>query len=204
MTEHAGSARESPDVRRLVGALVEHYRELNSCRWHMGKLFIQVQEKFARAGGRPLTDADLENETRLGRELAERESALGHRIGAVYNDLRRRLGEDEDAIERFLQTKPPVSPAEARTFGRIAERFSEAQTVTHRLSPLVDLVDYAALNGLTLDADPGELEVSLLQPDGRWMKRRFAGCDVEQLHQTVVALKVQRGIPVEEDGVDRD
>ena len=65
---------------------------------------------------------------------------------------------------------------------------------------MVQLVEYAKLNGMTFgDADPGASEISLLQQSGGWKKCAFRDCSADELKQTVIAIKVQRGIPVEKD-----
>ena len=65
---------------------------------------------------------------------------------------------------------------------------------------MVQLAEYAELNGLTFGkADPGTSEISVIQEGGRWKRYTFRDCPVDELKQTVVAIKAQRGIPIEKD-----
>jgi len=205
MTKAKEMAKKRPEIRKVLDALMDLVGEHNVCCLDIGKLFNRIQERFQQSAGAVLTDADLEAETRSLKGLASKESSICYRMGVKYNELRRLLG-NEDA-EGLIADEPRLEFTEVGLHGRVAEQFSEAQTVANGIHKMVQLVQYADLNGMTLgDADPGGIQISLLQNDGRWKSRKFRDCCADELGQTVIVIKAQRGIPVDDpfDNFDLD
>lgn len=203
MSKAREMAKKKPEMRKVLDALLDLVGEHNVCCLDMGKLFNRVQERFQQSGGAGLTDADLEPETRLLKGVASKESSICHRIGVKYNELRGIIGR-EDA-EALIADDPRLELSEAVLYGRVAEQFNEAQTIANGIHKMVQLVQYADLNRMTLaDADPGAIQISLLQSDGRWKSRKLRDCSADELGQTVIAIKAQRGIPVDDPWDDFD
>jgi hypothetical protein len=122
-------------------------------------------------------------------------------MGLKYNELSQLLGREQ--TEALIEEDPRLSGTEIVLFGKIAACFMEAHTLAHGIHKMVEFVKYAELNGMTLgNADPGATEISVIQEGGRWKKRAFRDCSTDELAETVLALKLQRGIPVEDDLFD--
>lgn len=197
-------AKKKPEIRKVVTALIDISSEHNVCCLDLGRLFSQIDKRFKQAAAAGVTNVDLEtDETRSLKSLASKESSICYRMGLKYNELRGILGRED--TEALIADEPMLECSEAALFGKVAEQFSEAQAVANGIHKMVQLVEYAELNGMTLgDTDPGATEISLLQNDGRWKRRKLRDCRIEDLEQTVIALKTQRGIPVDDpwDSID--
>lgn len=198
-------ARQKPVGRGIVDSLLDLAGEHNCCCLEMGKLFNQIQKRFQEAGEKGLTDSDLEQETKSLTALTSQESSICYRMGLKYNELRGLLGPQDAQV--LLDKRPLLSNGEIVLYGKVAENFTEAQTVAYGIHKLVSLVEYAELNHMTVRGlDPGTSEVSLLHSDGKWKKCKFRDCSADELGQTVIAIKAQRGIPIEDtfDSFDLD
>jgi hypothetical protein len=123
-------------------------------------------------------------------------------MGLKYNELRALLGQEQ--AEALIEDDPSLSFTKVVAYGEVCERFSEPHTIAYGIQKMVLLVEYADLNGITFgDADPGASEISLIH-EGRWKRCTVRKCSVDELQQTVIAIKAQRGIPVEKDFDDYD
>jgi len=197
-------AKENPEIRKVLDALVGIFMEHNLCCYEIGTLFNRIRE-LPQAGHEGLSKSDREAKTRALNEQMSKESSICYRMGLKYDELRRLLGQQE--AEALIENDPKLSFTDVVLYGKVAERFSESQVVAHGIHKMVPLVEYAELNGMTLaDADPGASEISLLQNDGRWKRRKFRDCSADELGQTVIAIKAQRGILVDDtlDSFDLD
>ncbi len=193
-------ANENPEIRKVLDVLVQLFTEHNGCCYEMGTLYNRIQ-KFQHAGAEGLNESDLEAETRSLKRLASKESSICYRMGLKYNELRQLLGQEE--AEALIENDPKLSFTKVVLYGKVAERFSEPHTVAYGIEKMVQLAEYAELNGMTLgEVDPGASEISVIQEGGRWKRCAFRDCPVDELKQTVVAIKAQRGIPVGKDPDD--
>ncbi len=198
MSQAEQIANEKPEVRKVLDVLVQLFTEHNACCYEMGTLYKRIQTKLQRAGAEELRESDLEAETTALKGQASRDSSICYRMGLKYNELRQLLGQ-EDA-EALIEDDPSLSFADVALFGKVADRFSEPHTVNHGIEKMVQLAEYAELNDMTFgEADPGASEISVIQEGGRWKRCAFRDCPVDELKQTVVAIKAQLGIPVEND-----
>ncbi len=201
MSRKKGIAKKKPEIRKVLDGLMGLFTEHNGCCLELGTLFNRIQERFEQAGGGEL----LEAETRSLKGLAAKESSICYRMGRKYNELSQLLG--REAAEALIEDDPRLSFTDVILYGKVAEQFSELQIVGQGIHKMVQLVEYAALNRMTLgEADPGATQISLLQNDGRWKSCRLRDCSVDELGQTVIAIKAQRGIPVDDpfDSFDLD
>jgi hypothetical protein len=197
MSKAEQMAKEKPEIQKVLDGLIELFTEHNRGCYEMGTLYNRIQE-FQKAGAEGLDESDLEAETRSLKGLASKESSICYRMGLKYNELRHFLGQ-EDA-EALIEDDPRLSFTDVILYGKVAERFSEPHTVAYGIEKMVELAEYAELNGITFEkADPGACEISVIQEGGRWKRCTFRDCRVDELKQTVVAIKVQRGIPIEKD-----
>jgi hypothetical protein len=191
-------AKQRPEVGKMLDVLTALVKEHDVCCWRIGNLFNQVQDKFQNAEGKELSDRDLEIEATSMQNQMLRESSLCHQIGLKYNELHQLIG--RKIAEQLIEEHPRISGTDVVLYGKVAERFNESQTVTYGIHKIGGLVKYAELNGITLgNGDPGASEISLLQGDGRWKKCAFRDCSADDLQQTVLAIKVQKGIPLDDE-----
>ena len=200
MSKLENLADKKPEIQKVLDVLVELSTEHDGCCWEMGDIYNRIQEKFRRAGPAGLTDKDLETETASLKTQSAKDSSICYRIGTKYNELCQLLGQDE--AEVLKEDHPRLIFSELAPFGKVAERFTEEHSVAYGMEKMVHLIEYAELNRLTLDGDPGQTEVSLLQEDGRWKRIKFRACSADELAHTVIALKAQKGLPVDNDFYD--
>jgi hypothetical protein len=194
MSKAEQMANENPEIQRVLEGLIELFTEHNRCCYQMGTLYNRIQ-KFQGGAVEELNES-------LQR-LASRESSICYRMGLKYNELRQLLGQEK--AEALIENDPKLSFTGVVLYGKVAERFSEPDTIAYGIEKIVQLLEYAELNGITLGkTDPGATEISILQEEGRWKRYAFRDCAVDELKQTVVAIKAQRGIPVEKDFDDFD
>jgi hypothetical protein len=203
MSKAEQMAKEKPEIREVLDALMELFTEHNGCCYEIGTLFNQIREKNQPAGAERLSESGLEAKTRSLKSQLVRESSICYRMGLNYNELRQLLGSEE--AEALIEEDPKLSFTDVVLYGKVAERFSQPHAVAYGIHKMVQLVDYGELTGMTFgDADPGASQISLIQEGGRWKKCAFRNCSADELEQTVVAIKAQRGIPIEKDFDDFD
>lgn len=191
-------AKQTPETRKVLDALIELFKEHNGCCWEMGTLYKRIQDKFKRAGPNGLRESDLEVEITSLKSESSKNSSICYRMGLRYNELRQLLGQEE--AEALIEDHPRLSGVDLPQYGRVAERFSQPHTVAYGIEKMVELAEYAELNRMTFgEADPGASEISLLNEEGRWKKVAFRDCSADELGQTVIAIKAQRGIPVDNE-----
>ena len=179
MSKLENLADKKPEIQKVLDVLVELSTEHDGCCWEMGDIYNRIQEKFRRAGPAGLTDKDLETETASLKTQSAKDSSICYK-----------------------EDHPRLIFSELAPFGKVAERFTEEHSVAYGMEKMVHLIEYAELNRLTLDGDPGQTEVSLLQEDGRWKRIKFRACSADELAHTVIALKAQKGLPVDNDFYD--
>ena len=98
MTRLENLAKEKPEIRKLLDALVELSTEHNGCCWEIGDLYNRIQEKFRRSGPAGLTDKDLETETSCLKAQSTKDSSICYRMGTKYNELCQLLSQDQAEV----------------------------------------------------------------------------------------------------------
>lgn len=189
-------AKEKPEIRRLLDDLIKLYTEHTGCCWEIGMIFKRIRDKLVDAEPTGLTEKQLEPEASSLKAETTRNSTVCYAIGVKYNELLRLVGENNTEVLKDEYQR--VTFGDVAVYGNVAERFNEEQTIKYGMEKMARLVEYADLNRIFLrDANLETLEISLIQEHGGWKKSRFRTCSVADLTRTVVALKAQRGIPVE-------
>src|ERR1700694_4202585 len=122
-------AKEKPEIRKVLDALMELFTEHNGCCYEIGTLFNQMREKNRSAGAERLSESGLEAKTRSLASLLARESSICYRMGLKYNELRQLLGSEE--AEALIEEDPRLSFTDVVLYGKVVERFSEPHTVTY-------------------------------------------------------------------------
>ena len=196
MTKLEQLANEKLEVRSVLNALLGLYSEHNGCLWQIGTLYSRIQKKFRAAGPAGLNVKDFESETTSLKAQATRNSMVCYQIGIEYNKLRQLIG--QNAAEVLDEKYQMLTLGELAPYGKVAALFSEEQGVRYGMEKMAQLVEYAELNRITLgNADPGGIEISLIQESGGWIKSKFGECSADDMMHTVITLKVQRGLPVD-------
>jgi len=189
-------ANEKREVRWVLDILLGLYTDHNGCLWHIGTLYNRIQKKFRAAGPAGLNVKDFESETASLKAHATRNSTLCYQIGIKYNELRQLIG--QNATEVLAEKYQMLALGDLAPYGKVAATFSEEQVLKYGVEKMVQLVEYAELNRITLsNADPGGIEISLIHGSGGWTKSTFRACSADDMMHTVVALKTQRGLPVD-------
>jgi len=189
-------ANEKREVRWVLDILLGLYTDHNGCLWHIGTLYNRIQKKFRAAGPAGLNVKDFESETTSLKAHATRNSTLCYQIGIKYNELRQLIG--QNATEVLAEKYQMLALGDLAPYGKVAATFSEEQVFKYGVEKMVQLVEYAELNRITLsNADPGGIEISLIHENGGWTKSTFRACSADDMMHTVVALKTQRGLPVD-------
>jgi len=189
-------ANEKSEVRRVLNVLLGLYTDHNGCLWQIGTLYNRIQKKFRAAGPAGLNVKDFESETTSLKAQATRNSVLCYEIGIEYNKLRQLIG--QNATEVLKEKYQMLNLDSLAPYGKVVALFTKEQAVRYGMEKMAQLVEYAELNRITLsNDDPGGTEISLIQEGGGWVKSKFGACSADDMMHTVIALKVQRGLPVD-------
>ncbi|KFE66328.1 hypothetical protein [Hyalangium minutum] len=122
--------------------------------------------------------------------LMSQENSNHHRMGEIYNHIvEKKLAEKadyKDAPEYFRKHLADLSVATLKTYGVVAENFSEPVARRFGVTCLSLLVTYTEAAGLELNhEEPGPTPIEVPDENGHVTEQPFGACSVDQMRRAL-------------------